>query len=78
MWDRCHWRFLYYINNNVTSLVNHIHEVREDYADVIAKFDAMNEEGNIYKFATKCGSWDWKGICIMLVCCNFFVFLLIE
>lgn len=78
MWDRCHWRFLYYISEEAESLISHIKEVREDSEDVIALFKAMNEDGKIYKFATKCGSWDWKGIGIMLVCCKFFDFLLKE
>ena len=33
--------------------------------------DAMNTDEHIYDFASKCGSWDWAGIAIILVCGRF-------
>ena len=71
MWDRCHWRFLYYIEENVPSLENEMKTTLGDkYDDVKVLFDAMNKDDHIYEFASKCGSWDWAGIGIMLLCCK--------
>ena len=78
MWERCHWRFLYLINaedsdSNKEALHNLIQQNTTNPDAATALFTAMNKEGHIYKFATQCGSWDWKGIGIMLVCCNFVI-----
>lgn len=72
MWDRCHWRFLYYMKENVESLSQYI-DTKENGAAIKEFFAAMNTDDHIYDFATKCGSWDWAGIGIMLVCCMFMV-----
>lgn len=75
MWDRCHWRFLYYIEENVPSLENEMKTTLGDkYDDVKGLFDAMNQDDHIYDFASKCGSWDWAGIGIMLLCCMCLIF----
>ena len=37
----------------------------------------MNTDEHIYDFASKCGSWDWAGIGIMLVCAFFGSYILL-
>lgn len=76
MWNRCHWRLLYYARENVPSFVNYLSEQYGDRKEeIIALFAAMNEEEHIYDFASKCGSWNWSGIAIMLVSCKLCLFL---
>lgn len=75
MWDRCHWRLLYYARENVPSFIAYLDEKHSERKDeIIAFFEAMNEDDHIYDFASKCGSWDWTGIAIMLVSCKLLVF----
>ena len=31
-------------------------------------YKTLKQDDAVYKFATKCGSWDWTGILIMIVC----------
>lgn len=69
MWDRCHWRFLYFVASNSTSLNTYVAE-KASNANILDMFKAMNQDESIYSFATKCGSWDWAGIGIMLACCK--------
>ena len=38
---------------------------------ILTLLDAMNTDEHIYDFASKCGSWDWAGIAIILVCGRF-------
>lgn len=71
MWDRCHWRFLYYVEEKAESLQTYVTE-KFGETPVLDMFNAMNEEDHIYDFATKCGSWDWAGICIMIACCKIY------
>ena len=48
MWDRCHWRFLYYIEENVESLENEMKTTLGDrYDGVKGLFDAMNQDEHI-------------------------------
>lgn len=78
MWDRCHWRLLYYARENVPSFITYLDENHSERKDeIIAFFAAMNEDEHIYDFASKCGSWDWTGIAIMLVSCKLLVLMFI-
>ena len=72
MWDRCHWRLLYNVGLGNNTIRNYLSE-REDGDKILAILDAMNDNEHIYDFASKCGSWDWAGIAIMLVCGRLFV-----
>ena len=71
MWDRCHWRLLYNVNQNNTVVMKYLNTLPSG-AEVVELLEAMNENEAIYKFATKFGSWDWSGIGIMLLCGMFF------
>ena len=65
----------HYIEENVPSLINHMNTtLGENYETVKGLFDAMNKDDHIYDFATKCGSWDWASIGIMLLCCKYIIF----
>ena len=66
MWDRCHWRFLYFVAEESESLNAYV----KNNTAILDMFKAMNENESIYSFASKCGSWDWAGIGIMLACCS--------
>ena len=70
MWDRCHWRLLYNVNQNNTVVMKYLNTLPSG-AEVLDLLEAMNENEAIYKFATKFGSWDWAGIGIMLLCAFF-------
>ena len=70
MWDRCHWRLLYNVgltNSTVRTYLSGLEEGEK----ILDLLDAMNDNEHIYDFASKCGSWDWAGIGIMLVCGRF-------
>lgn len=70
MWNRCHWRLLYFVSANVPSFVSFLEEAYPEQAsEFMELFKAMNDE-RLYKFASKCGSWNWTAIAIMLVCCT--------
>lgn len=70
MWNRCHWRLLYFAESKVPSFVSFVNEAYPAKATTFLELlDAMNNE-RVYKFASKCGSWNWKAIAIMLVCCR--------
>lgn len=68
MWNRCHWRLLYQVKTNNSALFEYLSSI--DRLDALEFFQAMNENDAIYTFAKKCGSWDWLGIGIMLLCCK--------
>ena len=42
----------------------------ENGTQYLELFKAMNND-RLYDFASKCGSWNWTAIAIMLVCCAF-------
>ena len=44
-----------------------LHEVGW-YQRASANYKTLKQDDAVYKFATKCGSWDWTGILIMIVC----------
>ncbi|KAK8814865.1 hypothetical protein AV274_3443 [Blastocystis sp. ATCC 50177/Nand II] len=77
MWNRCHWRLLYFVSANVPSFVSFLEEAYPEQAsEFMELFKAMNDE-RLYKFASKCGSWNWKAIAIMLVCSFFGSYVLL-
>ena len=74
MWDRCHWRLLYNVAQNDTTTISYLLSFAQGN-EVLELLESMNINNAIYKFASKFGSWDWLGICIMLLCgifCYFF------
>ena len=54
-------------NNTVRTYLSELEEGNK----ILDILDAMNEDEHIYDFASKCGSWDWAGIAIILVCGRF-------
>ena len=54
-------------NNTVRTYLSEL----EEGDKILEILDAMNEDEHIYDFASKCGSWDWAGIAIILVCGRF-------
>lgn len=69
MWNRCHWRLLYFVREDVPSLVEFVNTAYpETGAESMELLKAMNND-RLYDFASKCSSWNWTAIAIMLVCC---------
>ena len=52
MWDRCHWRLLYNVNQNNTVVMKYLNTLPSG-AEVVEHLEDMNENEAIYKFATK-------------------------
>ena len=70
MWDRCHWRLLYNVGLTNSTVRTYLSGLKEG-STILTLLDAMNTDEHIYDFASKCGSWDWAGIAIILVCGRF-------
>ena len=70
MWDRCHWRLLYNVGLTNSTVRTYLSEL-VDGDKILTLLDAMNTDEHIYDFASNCGSRDWAGIGMMLVCGRF-------
>lgn len=56
MWNRCHWRLLYFVREEVPSLVDFVNTAYpETGAESMELLKAMNND-RLYDFASKCGS----------------------
>lgn len=70
MWNGCHWRLLYDFENPImpelSSYLNTTYP--QDYNDIVEYFETLNENDNVYQFASTYGSWNWAGIFIMIGC----------
>lgn len=69
MWDGCHWRLLYDMDNKKPELMEWINSTYADRAaEIVNFFTTLKTDDSLYKFASTCGSWDWVSIIIMICC----------